>query len=148
MLRPFVHQQSQMLKDFGDLLESSLWKLKNDIALIVKKKKEYLLHIKQWGCIKRNLQTLALQVVKITLWRQWGLIHPLNLVLPFLMETFLQCDFKSYESETTHSMKVKWEPRGKWLPDWALGSAPRVKSWLSASFINLKIWGNWLPFSL
>ncbi|KAM5237704.1 LOW QUALITY PROTEIN: kinesin-like protein KIF28P [Ctenodactylus gundi] len=48
MLRPFVHQQSQMLKDFGDLPESSLWKLKmtNDIALIVKKKKEYLLHIK------------------------------------------------------------------------------------------------------
>ncbi|KFO25470.1 Kinesin-related protein 1 [Fukomys damarensis] len=47
MLRPFVYQQSQMLKDFGDLLESSLWKLKNDIALIVKKKKAYLLHIKQ-----------------------------------------------------------------------------------------------------
>uniref|UniRef100_A0A286Y534 Kinesin-like protein n=1 Tax=Cavia porcellus TaxID=10141 RepID=A0A286Y534_CAVPO len=47
MLRPFIHQQSQMLKDFGDLLESSLWKLKNDIALIVKKKREYLLRIKQ-----------------------------------------------------------------------------------------------------
>ncbi|XP_045392909.1 kinesin-like protein KIF28P [Lemur catta] len=46
MLRPFVHQQSQMFKDFGDLLESSLWKLKNDVALIVKKKREYLLHIK------------------------------------------------------------------------------------------------------
>ncbi|XP_054550939.1 kinesin-like protein KIF28P [Talpa occidentalis] len=45
MLRPFVHQQSQMLKDFGDLLESSLWKLKNDVALIVKKKREYLQHI-------------------------------------------------------------------------------------------------------
>uniref|UniRef100_A0A452E7V5 Kinesin-like protein 6 n=1 Tax=Capra hircus TaxID=9925 RepID=A0A452E7V5_CAPHI len=44
MLRPFVHQQSQMLKDFGDLLESSLWKLKNDVALIVKQKKECLLH--------------------------------------------------------------------------------------------------------
>ncbi|XP_023565958.1 kinesin-like protein KIF28P [Octodon degus] len=39
MLRPFVHQQSEMLKDFGDLFESSLWKLKNDIALIVKKKR-------------------------------------------------------------------------------------------------------------
>ncbi|ELK10630.1 Kinesin-related protein 1 [Pteropus alecto] len=44
MLRPFVHQQSQMLKDFGELLESSLWKLKNDVALIVKKKRECLLH--------------------------------------------------------------------------------------------------------
>ncbi|KAM5205777.1 kinesin-like protein KIF28P [Hipposideros larvatus] len=44
MLRPFVHQQSQMLRDFGDLLESSLWKLKNDVALIVKKKRECLLH--------------------------------------------------------------------------------------------------------
>ena len=43
MLRPFVHQQSQMLKDFGDLLESSLWKLKNDVALRVKQKKECLL---------------------------------------------------------------------------------------------------------
>uniref|UniRef100_A0A4X1T8A1 Kinesin-like protein 6 n=1 Tax=Sus scrofa TaxID=9823 RepID=A0A4X1T8A1_PIG len=43
MLRPFVHQQSHMLKDFGDLLESSLWKLKNDVALIVKKKRECLL---------------------------------------------------------------------------------------------------------
>ncbi|XP_024431745.2 kinesin-like protein KIF28P [Desmodus rotundus] len=43
MLRPFVHQQSQMLQDFGDLLESSLWKLKNDVALIVKKKRECLL---------------------------------------------------------------------------------------------------------
>ncbi|XP_012606659.2 kinesin-like protein KIF28P [Microcebus murinus] len=46
MLRPFVHQQSQMLKDFGNLLESSLWRLKNDVALIVKKKREYLLHVK------------------------------------------------------------------------------------------------------
>nr|XP_019586448.1 PREDICTED: kinesin-like protein KIF28P [Rhinolophus sinicus] len=44
MLRPFVHQQSQMLRDFGDLLESSLWKLKNDVALIVKKKRECSLH--------------------------------------------------------------------------------------------------------
>lgn len=45
MLRPFVHQQSQMLKDFGDLLESSLWKLKNDVTLIVKKKRECLLRV-------------------------------------------------------------------------------------------------------
>ncbi|XP_032771670.1 kinesin-like protein KIF28P [Rattus rattus] len=43
MLRPFVHQQSQMLKDLEDLLESSLQKLKSDVAFIVKKKKEYLL---------------------------------------------------------------------------------------------------------
>ncbi|KAF5919296.1 hypothetical protein HPG69_002606 [Diceros bicornis minor] len=42
MLRPFVQQQSQMLKDFGDLLESSLWKLKNDVALIIKKNRDYL----------------------------------------------------------------------------------------------------------
>ncbi|ERE73568.1 kinesin-like protein KIF13A [Cricetulus griseus] len=47
MLRPFVHQQSQMLRDLEDLLESSLQKLKNDVAFIVKKKKEYLLHIQQ-----------------------------------------------------------------------------------------------------
>ncbi|OBS67117.1 hypothetical protein A6R68_04349, partial [Neotoma lepida] len=47
MLRPFVHQQSLMLKDLEDLLESSLQKLKNDVAVIVKKKKEYLLHIQQ-----------------------------------------------------------------------------------------------------
>ncbi|KAM9212762.1 LOW QUALITY PROTEIN: kinesin-like protein KIF28P [Dugong dugon] len=46
MLRPFIHQRSQMLKDFGDLLESSLWKLKNDVARIVKNKRECLLHIK------------------------------------------------------------------------------------------------------
>uniref|UniRef100_A0A8C8TK50 Kinesin-like protein KIF28 n=1 Tax=Peromyscus maniculatus bairdii TaxID=230844 RepID=A0A8C8TK50_PERMB len=48
MLRPFVHQQSLMLKDLEDLLESSLQKLKNDVAAIVKKKKkEYLLHTQQ-----------------------------------------------------------------------------------------------------
>ncbi|XP_074241822.1 kinesin-like protein KIF28P [Saimiri boliviensis] len=46
LLQPFVCQQSQMFKDLGDLLESSLWKLKNDVALIVKKKREYLLHMK------------------------------------------------------------------------------------------------------
>lgn len=46
MLRPFVNQRSQMFKDLGDLLESSLWKLKKDVALIVKKKREYLLHVK------------------------------------------------------------------------------------------------------
>ncbi|XP_006871345.1 PREDICTED: kinesin-like protein KIF28P [Chrysochloris asiatica] len=43
MLRPFINQQSQMLKDFGDLFESSLWKLKNDVAIIVKKKNIYCL---------------------------------------------------------------------------------------------------------
>ncbi|KAL4673935.1 hypothetical protein H8959_017869 [Pygathrix nigripes] len=46
MLRPFVNQRSQMFKDLGDLLESSLWKLKKDVALTVKKKREYLLHVK------------------------------------------------------------------------------------------------------
>ncbi|KAM9612979.1 LOW QUALITY PROTEIN: kinesin-like protein KIF28P [Trichechus inunguis] len=46
MLRPFIHQRSQMLKNFGDLLESSLRKLKNDVARIVKNKRECLLHIK------------------------------------------------------------------------------------------------------
>ncbi|XP_006897820.1 PREDICTED: kinesin-like protein KIF28P [Elephantulus edwardii] len=44
MLRPFIRQQSQMFKDFGDLLESSLWRLKNDVALLVKKKREFLSH--------------------------------------------------------------------------------------------------------
>ncbi|XP_036925413.1 kinesin-like protein KIF28P [Sturnira hondurensis] len=43
MLRPFVQRQSRMLQDFGDLLESSLWTLKTDVALIVKKKRERLL---------------------------------------------------------------------------------------------------------
>ncbi|XP_075398810.1 kinesin-like protein KIF28P [Tenrec ecaudatus] len=38
VLRQFVHKQARMLKDFGDLFESSLWKLKNDVALIMKKK--------------------------------------------------------------------------------------------------------------
>ncbi|XP_021514087.1 kinesin-like protein KIF28 [Meriones unguiculatus] len=47
MLRPFVHQQSQMLKELEDLLESSLQKLKADVAFIVKKKKEYLLPSQQ-----------------------------------------------------------------------------------------------------
>ncbi|XP_005349033.1 kinesin-like protein KIF28P [Microtus ochrogaster] len=47
MLRPFVHQQSQMLKDLEDLLESSLRRLKNDVAFIVKKKKEHLMQSQQ-----------------------------------------------------------------------------------------------------
>ncbi|XP_057625354.1 kinesin-like protein KIF28 [Chionomys nivalis] len=47
MLRPFVHQRSQILKDLEDLLESSLRRLKNDVACIVKKKKEYLLQSQQ-----------------------------------------------------------------------------------------------------
>ncbi|XP_051003949.1 kinesin-like protein KIF28 [Acomys russatus] len=47
MLRPFVHQQSQMLEDLEDLLESSLRKLKSDVAFIVKKKKEHLLPSQQ-----------------------------------------------------------------------------------------------------
>lgn len=39
LLRPFVHQQSQRLKDFGELLESSLWRLKSDVARIVREKR-------------------------------------------------------------------------------------------------------------
>ena len=44
MLRPFVQQQAQKLKDFGDVLESSLRRLKNDVAVIVKKKRASLPH--------------------------------------------------------------------------------------------------------
>ncbi|XP_047561462.1 LOW QUALITY PROTEIN: kinesin-like protein KIF28P [Lutra lutra] len=44
LLRPFVHQQSQRLKDFGELLESSLWRLKSDVARIVRDKRAGLLH--------------------------------------------------------------------------------------------------------
>ncbi|XP_031824556.1 kinesin-like protein KIF28P [Sarcophilus harrisii] len=49
MLCPFTQQQSQLLKDIGELLEASLWKLKNDVALIVKKKRESLVHTKYRG---------------------------------------------------------------------------------------------------
>ncbi|GAB5583336.1 kinesin-like protein KIF1C isoform X1 [Prionailurus iriomotensis] len=44
MLRPFVQQQAQRLKDLGDVLESSLRRLKNDVAVIVKKKRASLPH--------------------------------------------------------------------------------------------------------
>ncbi|XP_038249894.1 kinesin-like protein KIF28P [Dermochelys coriacea] len=40
MLRLFTERQSHMLKDFGEQLESSICRLKNDVALIVKKKRE------------------------------------------------------------------------------------------------------------
>ncbi|XP_075779304.1 kinesin-like protein KIF28 [Pelodiscus sinensis] len=40
MLRLFTERQSHMLKDFGEQLESSISRLKNDVALIVKKKRE------------------------------------------------------------------------------------------------------------
>ncbi|XP_020837777.1 kinesin-like protein KIF28P [Phascolarctos cinereus] len=49
MLRPFTLRQSHLLKDIGELLEASLWKLKNDVALIVKKKRESLAHTKYRG---------------------------------------------------------------------------------------------------
>ncbi|XP_039091730.1 kinesin-like protein KIF28P, partial [Hyaena hyaena] len=39
MLRAFVHQQAQRLKEFGDLLESGLRRLKADVAVIVKQKR-------------------------------------------------------------------------------------------------------------
>ncbi|CAM4648165.1 kinesin-like protein KIF28 [Lepidochelys kempii] len=40
MLHLFTERQSHMLKDFGEQLESSICRLKNDVALIVKKKRE------------------------------------------------------------------------------------------------------------
>ncbi|EMP37483.1 Protein ELYS [Chelonia mydas] len=40
VLRLFTERQSHMLKDFGEQLESSICRLKNDVALIVKKKRE------------------------------------------------------------------------------------------------------------
>ncbi|XP_045652383.1 kinesin-like protein KIF28P [Ursus americanus] len=43
MLRPFVHQQSQRLKDFGELLEASLWRLKSDVGRVVQEKRARLL---------------------------------------------------------------------------------------------------------
>ncbi|XP_060099840.1 kinesin-like protein KIF28 [Heteronotia binoei] len=47
LLRQFTEKQSHMLKDFGDQLESSISKLKNDVALIIKKKREILANSKQ-----------------------------------------------------------------------------------------------------
>lgn len=46
MLRLFTERQSCMLKDFGEQLESSICKLKNDVALIVKKKRESIAYSK------------------------------------------------------------------------------------------------------
>ncbi|KAG8123499.1 hypothetical protein E2320_018975 [Naja naja] len=40
LLRLFTERQSHLLKDFGEQLDSSISKLKNDVALIVKKKRE------------------------------------------------------------------------------------------------------------
>uniref|UniRef100_A0A8D0L8E9 Kinesin-like protein 6 n=1 Tax=Sphenodon punctatus TaxID=8508 RepID=A0A8D0L8E9_SPHPU len=42
LLRLYTERQSHMLKDFGEQLDSSICKLKNDVALIVKKKRESL----------------------------------------------------------------------------------------------------------
>ncbi|KAF7254251.1 Kinesin-like protein KIF28P [Varanus komodoensis] len=42
LLRLFAERQSHMLKDFGEQLELNISKLKNDVALIVKKKREGL----------------------------------------------------------------------------------------------------------
>ncbi|XP_015263932.1 PREDICTED: kinesin-like protein KIF28P [Gekko japonicus] len=47
LLRQFAEKQSHMLKDFGDQLESSISKLKNDVALIIKKKRERIANSKQ-----------------------------------------------------------------------------------------------------
>ncbi|XP_040408522.1 kinesin-like protein KIF28P [Cygnus olor] len=45
-LRLFTERQSQMISDFGKQLESTIYKLKSDVALIVKKKREYTAHSK------------------------------------------------------------------------------------------------------
>lgn len=42
LLRIFTKKRSEMLKDFGEKLESSISKLKNDVAIIIKKKRERL----------------------------------------------------------------------------------------------------------
>uniref|UniRef100_A0A8B9EDY3 Kinesin-like protein 6 n=1 Tax=Anser cygnoides TaxID=8845 RepID=A0A8B9EDY3_ANSCY len=46
VLRLFTERQSQMISDFGKQLESTIYKLKSDVALIVKKKREYTAHSK------------------------------------------------------------------------------------------------------
>lgn len=40
LLRLFTEKQSQMFKDFWQQLESCIYKLKNDVAAIVKKKRQ------------------------------------------------------------------------------------------------------------
>ncbi|OCT79973.1 hypothetical protein XELAEV_18026790mg [Xenopus laevis] len=47
MLRLFTEKQSQMFKDFWQQLESCICKLKNDVAAIVKKKRETLAYSKR-----------------------------------------------------------------------------------------------------
>uniref|UniRef100_A0A8V0YCT8 Kinesin-like protein n=1 Tax=Gallus gallus TaxID=9031 RepID=A0A8V0YCT8_CHICK len=46
VLRLFTERQSQMISDFGRQLESTVDKLKSDVALIVKKKREYIAYSK------------------------------------------------------------------------------------------------------
>uniref|UniRef100_A0A803YJ25 Kinesin-like KIF1-type domain-containing protein n=1 Tax=Meleagris gallopavo TaxID=9103 RepID=A0A803YJ25_MELGA len=46
VLRLFTETQSQMISDFGQQLESAVYKLKSDVALIVKKKREYTAYSK------------------------------------------------------------------------------------------------------
>uniref|UniRef100_A0A8C9G6Q1 Kinesin-like protein 6 n=1 Tax=Pavo cristatus TaxID=9049 RepID=A0A8C9G6Q1_PAVCR len=46
VLRLFTETQSQMISDFGQQLESTVHKLKSDVALIVKKKREYTAYSK------------------------------------------------------------------------------------------------------
>ncbi|XP_032039671.1 kinesin-like protein KIF28P [Aythya fuligula] len=46
VLRLFTERQSQMISDVGKQLESTIYKLKSDVALIVKKKREYTAHSK------------------------------------------------------------------------------------------------------
>ncbi|CAD7674662.1 unnamed protein product [Nyctereutes procyonoides] len=47
MLRPFVYQQSQRLRDVGELLDRSLQRLRSDVARIAKEKRACLLHPQQ-----------------------------------------------------------------------------------------------------
>lgn len=46
VLRLFTERQSQMISDFGRQLESTVDKLKSDVALIVKKKREHIAYSK------------------------------------------------------------------------------------------------------
>ncbi|KAM4770961.1 kinesin-like protein KIF28 [Rhinophrynus dorsalis] len=51
MLRLFTEKQSQMFKDFWQQLECCICKLKNDVAAIVKKKRETLAYSRSGHCI-------------------------------------------------------------------------------------------------
>uniref|UniRef100_A0A8P0PLN1 Kinesin-like protein 6 n=1 Tax=Canis lupus familiaris TaxID=9615 RepID=A0A8P0PLN1_CANLF len=56
MLRPFVYQQSQRLRDVGELLDRSLQRLRSDVARIAKEKRACLLHPQQHRWAKGSPQ--------------------------------------------------------------------------------------------